>query len=212
MGFMNAIGVDANGSVGGLWVGWRKEARISHVMSCNNFIILLVEKCNGLLWYLVLFYGAPSPSMRNSILEDLESCIDSFQYPFLIMGDFNQVEYASDKLSRNTGTISGTLDFNNWRISNELVDNPFKGPRFTWCNNRKVDKRVYERIDRALGSKDWFTIFPNTGIKQDPIQISDHAPIELYLNLTWNVSKKSYKIDAWVFSHEECLHCNTPRY
>ncbi|XP_074298934.1 uncharacterized protein LOC141629917 [Silene latifolia] len=82
------------------------------------------------------------------------------------MGDFNQVEFGSDKLSL---------------------------------------KRVYERIDRALSSKEWFTMFPDTGIKHYPIQISDHAPIELDLNLTKNISKKPYKLDAWVFFYEECL-------
>ncbi|XP_074291821.1 uncharacterized protein LOC141618626 [Silene latifolia] len=120
----------------------------------------------------------------------------ALNHPFLIVGDFNQVEFESDKLSANKRVISGAYDFNLWRVSIELVDIPFKGLRFTWCNNRKGDKRVYERIDRALGSKDWFSLFPNTGIKYYPIQNSDHAPIELDLNLVQNVSKKPYKMDA----------------
>ncbi|XP_074270738.1 uncharacterized protein LOC141594631 [Silene latifolia] len=105
----------------------------------------------------------------------------------------------------NTRTIVGAYDFNIWRIFNQLVDIPFKGSRLIWCNNRKGSNRVYERIDRAIGSKDWFALFPNTGIKHYPIQISDHAPIELDLHLTRNMSKKPYKIDAWVFTHEECI-------
>ncbi|XP_074265776.1 uncharacterized protein LOC141588221 [Silene latifolia] len=197
--------MDANGSSGGLWVGWKKEAKMCHVFSCSNFIILLVEKYNGLLWYLVLFYGAPCHLQRKSVLEDLEVHLESFNHPYLIVGDFNQVEYGSDKLSLNKRTISGAYDFNEWRISNELVDIPFKGPRFTWCNNRKGAKWVYERIDRALGSKDWFALFPNTGIKHYPIQISDHAPIEIDLNLTRNTCRKPYKLDAWVLIHEDCL-------
>ncbi|XP_074295711.1 uncharacterized protein LOC141623507 [Silene latifolia] len=121
------------------------------------------------------------------------------------MGDFNQVEFQSDKLSMNTRTISGAYDFNIWRITNQLVDIPFKGPRYTWCNNRKGVKRMYERIDRALGSKEWFSLFPNTEIKHYPIQISDHAPIELDLQLTKNNSQKPYKLDACVLSYDECV-------
>ncbi|XP_074266133.1 uncharacterized protein LOC141588599 [Silene latifolia] len=178
---------------------------MGHILTCNNFIVLLVQKCNGRLWYLVLFYGAPSVQLRSSVLDELEECISTLVHPFLIMGNFNQVEFGSDKLSMNPRPITGAIDFNILRIHNQLVDIPFKGPRYTWCNNREGPKRVYERIDRALGSKEWFTVFPDTGIKHYPIQISDHAPIELDLNLTKNISKKPYKLDAWVFSYEECI-------
>ncbi|XP_074301501.1 uncharacterized protein LOC141632895 [Silene latifolia] len=56
-----------------------------------------------------------------------------------------------------------------------------------------------------MGSKEWFTLFPNTGIKHYPIQISDHAPIEVDLNLTRSEGKKPFKIDAWVLEYEEYL-------
>ncbi|XP_074300747.1 uncharacterized protein LOC141632060 [Silene latifolia] len=69
----------------------------------------------------------------------------------------------------------------------------------------KGEKRVYERIDKALGSKGWFTIFPETSIKHYPIQISDHAPIEVDLNLTKNNGKKPYKLDAWVLDYPDCI-------
>ncbi|XP_074309071.1 uncharacterized protein LOC141643697 [Silene latifolia] len=80
-----------------------------------------------------------------------------------------------------------------------------EGPRYTWCNNRKRDARVYERIYKALASKTWFDLFPNTGLKHFPIQISDHAPIELDLDLTRNTNKKPYKLEAWALEYEECL-------
>ncbi|XP_074290932.1 uncharacterized protein LOC141617667 [Silene latifolia] len=166
-GFDKTVGVDALGASGGLWVGWRREAKMRHVYSCIHFVVLLVEIYNGLLWYLVLFYGAPSSSKRASVLSDLECRLSSFQ--------------------------------------NELVDIPFKGPQFTWCNNQKGQDRVYERLDKAMGSKDWFTFFPNTGLKHYPIQISDHAPIELDFNLISNGSRKPYKLDSWALEHEECV-------
>ncbi|XP_074318337.1 uncharacterized protein LOC141655145 [Silene latifolia] len=204
-GFDKSFGVDAVGASGGLWVGWRKESRMSVVKACNHFIILLVKKYNGLDWYLVLFYGAPCVSLRASVLHEVEKWLESCKAPFLMVGDFNQVEYRCDKLSLSQRAIGGADDFNLWKIRNELLDILFKGPRFTWCNNRKGEKRVYERIDKAYGSKDWFTFFPNTGIKHYPIQISDHAPIEVDLNLVDAKGSRPYKLDAWVLEHEECM-------
>ncbi|XP_074277384.1 uncharacterized protein LOC141601022 [Silene latifolia] len=205
LGFDKCFRVDAVRASGGLWVGWRKESRMKLVKACNHFIILLVEKYNGLLWYLVLFYGAPSVSLRAPVLQEVEEWIGSYKDPFLMVGDFNQVEYRCDKLSLSQRPIGGADEFNLWKIRNELLDIPFKGPRFTWCNNRKGEKRVYERIDKAFGSKDWFTVFPNTGIKHYPIQISDHAPIEVDLNLVGTAGNKPYMLDAWALDHEECL-------
>ncbi|XP_074305795.1 uncharacterized protein LOC141641016 [Silene latifolia] len=202
LGFAKCFGVDAVGVSGGLWVGWRKESRMELVMACNNFIILSVRKYNGMLWYLVLVYGAPCVSSRASVLCEIEDWIKTCKYPFLMVGDFNQVEYRSDKLSGSQRSIGAAEEFTLWKIRNELIDIPFKGPRFTWCNNRKGDMRVYERIDKAYGSKDWFSLFPNTGIKHYPIQISDHAPIEVDLNLVGTSGSKPFKLDAWVLDHE----------
>ncbi|XP_074298369.1 uncharacterized protein LOC141629236 [Silene latifolia] len=204
-GFDMSVGMDALGASGGLWVGWRRGEKISHVYSCMNFVILRIAKYNGILWYLVLFYGAPKTAMRSSVLHELEGCIASFEYPFLIIGDFNQVEYSCDKWGANSSSLNGVAVFNEWRVRNELVGIPFKGPCFTWCNNRKGLNRVYERLDKALASKDWFAVFPNTSLMHFPIQISDHAPIELDLNLVHNVNRKPYKLDSWALENEDCL-------
>ncbi|XP_074300848.1 uncharacterized protein LOC141632177 [Silene latifolia] len=157
---------------------------MSLIEACNNFLVILVEKLNGRLWYLVLFYGASKLKLREKVFENLEDYLKKLVYPYLIVGDFNEVDYGSDKLSARNSYIRGACSFNNWKLRNELLDIPFKGRRFTWCNNRKGEHRVYERLDKALGFKEWFTMFPETGIKHHPIQISDHAPIEIDLNLT----------------------------
>ncbi|XP_074296878.1 uncharacterized protein LOC141627536 [Silene latifolia] len=183
-GFDMSVGMDALGASGGLWVGWRKGEKISHVYSCMNFVILRIAKYNGLLWYLVLFYGAPKTAMRASVLHELEGCIASFEYPFLIIGDFNQVEYPCDKWGANSSSLNGAAYL---------------------TNEGKGLNRVYERLDKALASKDWFAVFPNTGLKHFPIQISDHAPIELDLNLVHNVNRKPYKLDSWALENEDCL-------
>ncbi|XP_074278689.1 uncharacterized protein LOC141602284 [Silene latifolia] len=204
-GFVESVGVDALGASGGLWVGWRKGLKMKSVVVYSNFVILLMDEYASLPWYLILFYGEPNSSLRLPILEELSTWIESFVYPFIIFGDFNQVEYKCDKVSGSKRPIAGANSFNCWKIDNELVDIPFKGPRFTWCNNRKGNKRVYERIDKALGSKEWLLNFPNTAVKHFPIQLSDHAPVELNLHLIKRPSKKPYKLEWWNLENEECL-------
>ncbi|XP_074305542.1 uncharacterized protein LOC141640759 [Silene latifolia] len=100
----------------------------------------------------------------------------------------------------NKTSIDGATEFSRWKIENELLDIPFKGPRFTWCNNSRIGKkRVYERIDKALGSKDWFFTFPNTGVFHHPIQISDHALIEIDLCLTDARECRVIILNSWKY-------------
>ncbi|XP_074318540.1 uncharacterized protein LOC141655353 [Silene latifolia] len=169
LGFVKCFGVDDVGASGGLWVGWKREAKMTLVRACNNFIVLLVKKYDGLFWYLVLFYGASELNLRSSVLNELDAWIESCTHPYLIIGDFNQVDCFLDKWSCNQNPIRGANEFVNWKLRNELIDIPFKGPRYTWCNNRKGDQRLYERLDKAIGSKDWLLYFPNTGIKHYPV-------------------------------------------
>ncbi|XP_074289003.1 uncharacterized protein LOC141614146 [Silene latifolia] len=204
-GFVESVGVNAVGSSGGLWCGWKSGLMMNFVTSCNNFIIIKNEMNAALSWYLILFYGEPEQALRLRVFEFLGSWLNSLEHPFIIVADFNQVEFSYDKLSGKTGSIAGALGFHKWRVLHELVDIPFKGPPYTWCNNRKGFRRVYERIDKAYGSKDWLLPFPNTGVKHFPIQISDHAPIELSFNLVKNSCKKPYKIESWNLDNAECL-------
>ncbi|KAH9613032.1 hypothetical protein KSS87_008704 [Heliosperma pusillum] len=207
--FTESFGVDVVGSSGGLWVGWKGKSMVHLVTKCNNFIILMINKYATSPWYLILFYGEPNTSLRMNVFDQLGSLIETLTYPYLILGDFNQVEFNCDKLSRNKGQINGAMNFSKWRITHELIDIPYKGPRFTWCNNRKGIHRVYERIDKGLGSKDWQHLFPNSAIRHYPIQISDHAPIELDLHLT---KLKSSRPQGWRFGPNSNLNISTTRW
>ncbi|KAH9607766.1 hypothetical protein KSS87_022415 [Heliosperma pusillum] len=204
-GFVKSFGIDAIGSSGGLWVGWKNNSKVECISVCSNFIILLVNEYAISSWYLVLFYGEPNFEARLSVFNMLGHWLISFNKPYIILGDFNQVEYKDDKFSKKKGFIQGAMQFSKWKIDHNLIDIPYKGPRFTWCNNRKGLARVYERIDKAYGSEDWFQLFPNTGLNHYPIQISDHAPIELDFNLIKLQRRRPYKVDSWSLENGECL-------
>ncbi|XP_074278507.1 uncharacterized protein LOC141602093 [Silene latifolia] len=117
--------------------------------------------------------------------------VNSLDKPFLLIGDFNQVEFSSDKLGGSDKLIRGANLFSYWKNLHCLMDSPFKGPRITWCNNRDCPHRIYERLDKGFASNDWLSLFPNTFIKHLPIQISDHAPIILDTNM----DLESYLLD-----------------
>ncbi|XP_074305882.1 uncharacterized protein LOC141641104 [Silene latifolia] len=195
MGFLQSVGCDAEGLKGGLWVGWISSCKLECVFISCNLIILLVNQCKGSLWYLCCVYGEPKHTKRGAVWESFTNLLNSLDKPFLLIGDFNQVEYSSDKLGADN-LIRGADLLSYWKNTHCLMDIPFKGPRFTWCNNRESPHQIYERLDKGFASNDWFSIFPNTFIKHLPIQISDHAPIILDTNMVLYTKKKVYRLKA----------------
>ncbi|XP_074315152.1 uncharacterized protein LOC141651333 [Silene latifolia] len=156
------------------------------------------------MWYLCCVYGEPDHSKRGAVWDNFTHHLNSLDKPFLLIGDFNQVEFSSDKLGGSDKLIQGANLFTYWNNLHCLMDIPFKGPRFTWCNNRDSPHRIYERLDKGFASNDWLSLFPNTFIKHLPIQISDHVPIILDTNMVLYTKKKVYRLETWCFDHAEC--------
>lgn len=48
-----------------------------------------------------------------------------------------------------------------------------KGQCFTWCNNRKWEDRINERLDRVLSNREWATQFPNAQCMNEVVIGSD---------------------------------------
>ncbi|XP_074270846.1 uncharacterized protein LOC141594752 [Silene latifolia] len=175
------------------------------LVACQNFIVIKVTQCSGRFWYLCLVYGEPVTHKREAVWHDLSEWIRSFDNPFLLIGDFNQVDYQEDKWGGSKGRIPGAALFNKWKAEHLLMDIPFKGPRFTWCNKREDHSVVLEQLDKGYGSWDWNDIFPNSGITHLPIQVSDHAPIIFETDLITCYGRRPYRMEAWNLDYEECI-------
>lgn len=96
----------------------------------------------------------------------------------MVIGDINQLDRYSDKLGGHA-LLRGWEDIISWKVTLNLQDIPFSGPRFTWTNNREEDSLIMERLDRGYASMDWMNSFPQTHIQNLPIIHSDHGPILL---------------------------------
>ncbi|XP_074266604.1 uncharacterized protein LOC141589883 [Silene latifolia] len=204
-GFTHHVGVDAEGSKGGLWVGWKPSWNIECITKCPNFIIIKINECGGSFWYVFCIYGSLKRENRESVWLHIEHWISRMDSQFILLGDFNQVEFREDKLGGNKGSIFGAQLFSEWKVRNSLSDIAYKGPKFTWCNNRKGHKRIYERIDKGLASPLWYSLFPNSDIKHLPIQCSDHAPIIFDTGFFEPHKRKSFRMEAWAFEYEDSL-------
>ncbi|XP_074277046.1 uncharacterized protein LOC141600701 [Silene latifolia] len=200
----NFCGVDSLGRSGGLLLRWADSVDISVICSDPHFIFcnLSVEVSPSMMqtMYCMFIYGEPVFMYRSSLWDKISDVILGYS-PFVIIGDFNQVELHSDKLG-GSSSIRGQDVFTNWKLHNNLIDVPFFGPRFTWSNSQHYSDCIMERLDRAYATADWFNLFPFASVTHLQILISDHAQIILRLTQPAH-SKRPYRLDNWCLSLPE---------
>lgn len=156
---------------------------------------------NSQVWHCLILYGAPQLSDRLALWQYLQQLLSPYD-KFLVIGDINQLDRYSDKLGGNA-LIRGWEDIISWKVSLNLHDLPFSGPRYTWTNNWEADSLIMERLDRGYASFDWLNSFPQTHIQNLPIIHSDHGPILLQTITSDLVARRPYQVENWSFHYPE---------
>ncbi|XP_074299040.1 uncharacterized protein LOC141630054 [Silene latifolia] len=206
LGLPHFCGIDSVGHSGGLLLRWDDSVVLSSLDITPHFILCTVSLgathvCTKKDMYMMFIYGEPSFEFRLPLWNAICDLISGLS-PFIIIGDFNQVELHSDKLG-GSNVIRGQQEFTTWRLDNSLLDVPFFGPPFTWFNNRSDDQLIMKRLDRAYANNDWLHLFPAASILNLPILVSDHAPIILKLLPNSKAGRRPYRLDNWCFSSPE---------
>ncbi|KAL2929656.1 hypothetical protein RDABS01_035066 [Bienertia sinuspersici] len=147
------MGVDALNWSGGLFVAWFSSSMLVKIVDCTKNFILCNVMDGPYFYYLCFLYGAPRIGNREDAWEALNEKLMNCQGPLIILGDFNQVEFADQK-SGGSSYLHGAKKFTEWRIGNGLSELPSHGPAFTWCNSRRGGELIYEHLDRAYCNED----------------------------------------------------------
>jgi len=132
----------------------------------------------------------------------MQGLYDHFKLPTLLIGDFNHVEYQSDKLG-GSESIKGWDSFIKWKMAMGLTDIPYVGSKFTWCNKQLHGPLIFERLDRAYSTPDWGSLFKGSYLINLPIIHFDHGLIMLNIQQLTTPKGKPHKLDAWTLFRKE---------
>lgn len=180
--FKGCIPVDCEGfrfsRKGGLCVMWSESVDLELISFSNNHISLKVDEGNGArMWLFSGIYGWPEINKREKTLSLMRNIKPNGGEPWLCTGDFNTIMWATEKKG---GNPKNWLEMNNFRntiaICN-MSDLGFSGNRFTWSNGRGGAENILERLDRALASSEWKSLYPTYRVRHLPRFKSDHNPI-----------------------------------
>ncbi|XP_021746468.1 uncharacterized protein LOC110712326 [Chenopodium quinoa] len=191
----SVFGVDSVGSSGGLVVFGYGSDDVSCVFCCSNVVLCNIKIPIKISRCVMFVYGAPvvedRPQAWGLILDLLAIAPNC-----LIIGDINQVERNYDRLGGST-VIKGWESFIDFSLKASLISTPFKGPPYTWTNNRQAHKLILQRLDRSYMTSDWFHNYPDSRLINQPIFISDHAAIVFDDSPFHHASNRPYQLDNW---------------
>nr|GEX74421.1 RNA-directed DNA polymerase, eukaryota [Tanacetum cinerariifolium] len=171
----------------------------------ENMELFSVKMC----WGNFVFDYVHSDSVDKQMLWDyLTYEIGKWKGEVVIMGDFNEVRYKSDRLG-SVFNVQGANVFNSFITNAGLEEVPLGGSSFTWCH-KSANKM--SKLDRFLISENLLNTCPNITAITLERYLSDHRPILLReshfdygptlfrlftIRLRWKLKYLKTKIREW---------------
>ena len=154
-----------------------------------------VSPCQRAVWFIISIDNRPMGFCSIYAPNDAKGRISLWNWlvtlpdiPWLFGGDFNMVESQIDKVGGNPFIWKDceNLHWSKFIFSKNLFDplannkdsNP--GLWHTWCNFQQGHARIYSRLDRFYGNKDYFSFLPDhigNVVLVTATTLSDHHPI-----------------------------------
>ena len=144
---------------GCLVIFWKEDFDLIVETFSEYHIDCTLNKNKEREWRLIGFYGEPDTQKRHEAWGRLRSLKARGKAPWLCAGDFNEVTKQLEKIggrARPHGQMQGFRD-----VLDEcgFMDLGFVGPMFTWHKHFE-NYTVWERLDRAVVTNDWFLNVP----------------------------------------------------
>ena len=134
-------------------------------------------------------YGEAQVSERYKNWDMLRGIVGANDLPWVVMGDFNEVLRPDEHVGIGQRSNAQIQAFRDTMDVCSLMDIGFSGR--PWTFNKKVRGGTYTRVrlDRALATTEWHTLFPMADLSHLTAATSDHCPILLNLNREERVAR-----------------------
>ena len=158
---------------GGLALLWKSNIGVEVESSLVNHIDVTINKNSEAAWRFTGFYGEPETHMRHKSWDLLKYLHRQSSMPWLCADDFNEITKQSEKVG---GGLRPFLQMQNFKEALDecgLMDLGYIGSPFTWSKHYRSGTSIWERLDRAVASHDWFIRFPGSRVHHVDSSTSD---------------------------------------
>ncbi|XP_026377682.1 uncharacterized protein LOC113271976 [Papaver somniferum] len=201
--FVNPGG--ASGTAGGLTLIWKNNSDIEILYYSLNHINAIVKPVSDTPWLYTGYYGSPyDTNSKIDTWKILENIDVNNAIPWLVIGDINIILHDTEKFSTHPLDANEAAIFGNKILDMDLVDLGTTGCPFTWSNKRSGHALTEQRLDRGIATESWLLLYPNATISNMLAIGSDHHPILLNSNPTWQTGKIPFKFFGPWLDQKDC--------
>lgn len=186
---------------GRIWGCWDPTLVDLIVVSKSDQVIhcAVTEKHSQEFFFCSIVYAHNEKEERRSLWAILVEFSCSIQQPWVILGDFNTVRIAEEKVGGRPIHPRAIRDFQNCLFQACLTDLKATGCRYTWSNRSFGQRRVLCKLDRCLINSHWLDLFAESEVDFLPQGTSDHSPMILTrYNLSLSGRRPLKFYNAWV--------------
>ncbi|XP_028061260.1 uncharacterized protein LOC114264768 [Camellia sinensis] len=167
--FAHSCYVEPVGNSGGLALWWDDNLQLDVRQKTKHHIRCVVTLSNRLIQWATSFIYAPSQrSVHKEFWESFRKIAEGNQYPWMCIGDINEIGSCSEKQGGVAVRMSQVQKFQELLSECKLMDLGFKGAAYTWSNNQMGEHNVRERLDRAVTSMEWRVLYSQAQVSNVP--------------------------------------------
>ncbi|KAI0497308.1 hypothetical protein KFK09_020531 [Dendrobium nobile] len=178
---------------------WKNNLVSFDVTAHSSQLIFGVLKTSmGVNWNVATVYGHKELQVWRDLWRNLEQLMTE-EIPTIVGGDFNCLLSREDKRGGKRFCLSkGPKEMKLFMDNQDLHDLNVSGPRYTWCNNKQGNARIWERLDRCLLNSAALLLVPTASVKHLARVASDHCPIIFKIDNKQHTKVKTFRFeDTW---------------
>jgi len=202
--FQKIFLVNPSGTAGGLALMWQEEVLLKVKTSSKYYIdVDCMDPDSRQHMQITFIHASTNFGERLTLWQTLGHIKPNSSWPWICMGDFNEILYVWEKVGKKEADNSRIAAFRNMINDLSLMDMDSHGCAYTWANNRDGKDLVKKRLDRALCTLEWRITFSEAEVQALPAIGSDHSPLILRLYPGKTKTKRSFKMEVFWTEHEE---------
>ncbi|GJX27009.1 RNA-directed DNA polymerase, eukaryota [Tanacetum coccineum] len=171
---------EAVGNSGGILCVWDPNSFCKSNVTLSDYFVINrgLWRLTGKKMMVIAVYAPQECKEKKSLWGYLHQEIGKWNGDVIIMGDFNEVRFKSDRFGSQFNPF-GAQRFNSFISGSGLVEVTLGGSHFTWCHKSATKM---SKLDRFLVSESVLSGCPNINAITLERFLSDHRPILLKEN------------------------------
>jgi hypothetical protein len=151
-------------------------------------------------------YGEPRVEHRHLMWAQLSDQQARYDHPWIVVGDFNECMWSFEYFFSTPRAEAQMAAFRDSMDLCGLINLDFSGVPHTYDNKRAGHANVKVRLDRAVATNSWHTIFPFYSVKHLVTPCSDHVALLIKGELEESsIGRKRYRQFEVMREHDHTL-------